>query len=184
MLKRDDYLTLIEEIRNTDKKSLDEYIEKVLEPLRSENRNFIEILYKDIHYLLNDLQKEDDLVIENGDLVIEDGDLKLTGYESRLRSLSIWLHIEICNKFIETHPLTFTEELENFEENYLNKSDYTPEFKSKLDALRRSIKKEKKLNSGEKETFWQKLWDLDNIELKPNVAGVGVNLNNFFNKFR
>jgi hypothetical protein len=45
MLKRNDYLNLIEEIRNTDKKSLDEFIEKVLEPLRIENDNFIEILY-------------------------------------------------------------------------------------------------------------------------------------------
>ena len=50
MLKRTDYLDLIEEIRNTEKKSIDEYIDKVLEPLRSENEFFIETLYKDIRY--------------------------------------------------------------------------------------------------------------------------------------
>jgi hypothetical protein len=97
MLKRDDYINLIEEIRNTDKKSLDEFIEKVLEPLRKENENFIEVLYKDIHYLIKDIDKEgeNDLAIENGDFVIEGGDLKLTGYQSRLHNLSIWLHIEV-----------------------------------------------------------------------------------------
>jgi hypothetical protein len=84
MLKRDDYLNLIEEIRNTEKKSLDEYIEKVLEPLRLENLYFSETLYKDIHYLLKGIDKEgeNDLVIENSDFVEDDGDLKLTGYQS------------------------------------------------------------------------------------------------------
>ena len=75
MLKRDDYLAIIEEIRNTDKKSIDEYIHKVLEPLRRENENFVEILYKDIHYLIKNIDKagENDLAIENGGLVLEDG---------------------------------------------------------------------------------------------------------------
>lgn len=34
MLKPDDYLNLIEEIRNTDIKSLDKFIDKVINPLR------------------------------------------------------------------------------------------------------------------------------------------------------
>lgn len=98
MLKRDDYIEIIEDIRNTEKKSLDEYINKVLEPLRSDNDLFIETLYKDICYLLNGIDKvgENDLAIENGALVIEDGGLKLTGYQSRLHNLCHWLHMEIC----------------------------------------------------------------------------------------
>lgn len=46
---------------------------------------FIETLYKNIHYLLKDIDKpgENDLAIENGSMVIEDGDLKLTGYHSQ-----------------------------------------------------------------------------------------------------
>ena len=97
MLKRDDYIEIIEDIRNTEKKSLDEYINKVLEPLRSDN-DLIETLYKDICYLLNGIDKvgENDLAIENGALVIEDGGLKLTGYQSRLHNLCHWLHMEIC----------------------------------------------------------------------------------------
>jgi hypothetical protein len=186
MLKRYDFLYLIEEIRNTDKKSLDEFIEKVLEPLRVENENFIEVLYKDIHYLIRDIDKEgeNDLAIENGDFVIEEGGLKLTGYQSRLNNLSIWLHIEVCKKLIEKNPLSFLERMEDFENNFLNKPNYTPEYKAKLDIIKRSLKKERKLNLGEKENFWNKIFDFDNLELKPNFAGIGINGNNLINKFR
>lgn len=186
MLKRDDYINLIEEIRNTDKKSLDDFIVKVLEPLRSENENFIEILYKDIHYLLKDIDKEgeNDLAIENGDFVIEDGDLKLTGYQSRLHYLSIWLHMEVCKKLTEVNPMRFVEKMEDFEKNYLEKPNYTPEYKAKLDKIIKSLKQERKLNLGEKENFWSKIFDLDNLELKPNIAGIGINGNNLIDKFR
>jgi len=186
MLKRDDYINLIEEIRNTDKKSLDEFIEKVLEPLRKENENFIEVLYKDIHYLIKDIDKEgeNDLAIENGDFVIEGGDLKLTGYQSRLHNLSIWLHIEVCKKIAEGNPLVFVQKMEDFENNFLNKPNYTPEYKAKLDKIKRSLKKERKLNLGEKENFWNKIFDIDNLELKPNFAGIGINGNNLIDKFR
>ncbi|MCK9617013.1 MAG: hypothetical protein M0R21_04175 [Lentimicrobiaceae bacterium] len=186
MIKRDDYINLIEEIRNTDKKSLDEFIEKVIEPLRNENKNFIEVLYKDIHYLIKDIDKEgeNNLVIENGGLVIEDGGLKLTGYQSRLHNLAIWLHMEICKKLIEESPFTFVEKMENFERNFLNKPNYTPEYKAKLDKIKRSLKKERKLNLGEKENFGNKIFDIDNLELKPNIAGIGINGNNIINKFR
>jgi len=186
MLKRDDYINLIEEIRNTDKKSLDEFIEKVLEPLIKENENFIEVLYKDIHYLIKDIVKVggNDLAIENGDFVIEDGDLKLTGYQSRLHNLSIWLHIEVCKKIAEENPLIFVQKMEDFENNFLNKPNYTPEYKAKLDKIKRSLKKERKLNLGEKENFWNKIFDIDNLELKPNFAGIGINGNNLIDKFR
>ena len=186
MLKRDDYIKIIEEIRNTDKKSIDEFIEKELEPLRVDNKNFIEIMYKDIHYLIKDIDKksDNDLVIEKGDIVIEDGDFKLTGYQSRLHSLSNWLHMEVCKKFIENNPTTFVDSIENFEKNFLDKPNYTPEYKSKLDAIKKSLKKERKLNSGEKENFWTKILDFDNLELKPNIAGFGINFNELINKFR
>jgi len=186
MLKPDDYLNLIEEIRNTDVRSLDEYIEKVIYPLKLENENLVEILYKDIHYLLKGINKDDenDLAIENGDFVIKNGSLKLTGYQSRLHNLSVWLHMEICKKFMEANPFSFLNNMETFERDYLNEPNYTPEYKAKLDSIKKSLKKERNLNLGEKESFWEKVWDLDNLELKPNVAGMGLNLNNFFNKFR
>ncbi len=186
MLKRTDYLKLIEEIRNTEKKSINEYIDKVLEPLRKENEYFIETLYKDIHYLIKDIDKrgENDLAFENGDLVIEDDDLKLTGYQSRLHNLSVWLHIEIVNGFIEDNPLKFIEKMEDFELNFLEKPNYTPEYKAALDKIKKSLVKERKQNLGEKEKFWDKLWDIDNLELKPNIAGIGLNLNELINKFK
>ncbi|ESU18995.1 hypothetical protein FCR2A7T_24070 [Flavobacterium cauense R2A-7] len=186
MLKRNDYLKLIEEIRNTEKKSIDEYIEKELEPLRQENENFIEILYKDIFYLISDIDKkgENDLVIENGSLVIEDGEIKLTGYQSRLHNLSIWLHLEIVKKFMDENPLTFLDKMKNFEENFLKKPNYTPEYKLQLEKIKKSLKKERIQNLGEKESFWNKILDVDNLELKPNIAGIGINFNEIYNKFK
>ncbi|MBE5034626.1 hypothetical protein [Gallalistipes aquisgranensis] len=186
MLKRDDYIGIIEDIRNTEKKSLDEYIYKVLEPLRSDNDLFIETLYKDICYLLNGIDKagENDLAIENSDLVIEDGDLKLTGYQSRLHCLSIWLHSEICSKFIEEDPLSFCKKMEDFEKSFLEKSDYTPEYKAKLEKIKKSLKRERQQNLGQDTNFWNKILDTDNLELKPNICGVGLNLNNLINKFK
>lgn len=186
MLKPIDYLNLIEEIRNTDIKSLDEYIDKVISPLRLDNENFLEKLYKDVHYLLKDIDKkgENDLALENGALVLEDGHLKLTGYQSRLHSLAMWLHLEICKKLMGDIPLTFISKIENFEKNYLNKPNYTPEYKSKLDKIKKSLKQERRLNLGEKESFWEKVLDSDNLELKPNISGIGLNLNNLINKFK
>ncbi|MFP7657617.1 hypothetical protein [Chryseobacterium proteolyticum] len=186
MLKPEDYLNIIEEIRNTDIKSLDEYVEKVINPLRLENENFIEKLYKDINYLLKGIDKKGDheLVIKNGDLAVENGDLKLTGYQSRLHSLSMWLHTEICKKLIGNNPFNFMKKMEDFEKNYLNKPNYTPEYKAKLDKIRKSLKKERQLNLGKQESFWEKILDVDNLELKPNVAGIGINLNNLIDKFR
>ncbi|KOY87152.1 hypothetical protein AD998_14245 [bacterium 336/3] len=165
---------------------MDEFIDKVLEPLRKENDNFIEILYKDIHYLIKDIDKVSDnnLAIENEDLAIEDGDLELTGYQSRLHNLSIWLHLEICKKIIETNPLNFIQDIENFEVNFLNKLNYTPEYKFKLDKIKKSLKKERNMNLREKGNFWNKIFDIDNLELKPNIMGLGINLNEIINKLR
>ncbi|MGX7666316.1 hypothetical protein [Flavobacterium pedocola] len=186
MLKRNDYIKLIEEIRNTEKKSIDEYIEKVLVPLRKRNDYFIETLYKDIFYLINDIDKKDenDLEIENGSLVIEDGDIKLTGYQSRLHNLSMWLHFEMVKKFAEDNPLTFIDKMKNFEENFLKKPNYTPEYKSQLNKIKRSLRKERTQNLGEKENFWDKIFEMDNLELKPNIAGIGINFNEIYNKFK
>jgi len=71
-------------------------------------------------------------------LVIEDGDIKLTGYQSRLHNLLVWLHLEMVKKFAKEEPLRFIEKMENFEENFLNKPNYTPEYKSALDRIKRS----------------------------------------------
>jgi len=186
MINRDEYLKLIEEIRNTEKKSLDEYIEQVIEPLRESNNYFLETLYKDIHYLTKDIDKQDenDLAIVNGDLVIENADLKLTGYQSRLHNLSIWLHIEIAKQFIEKNPFSFNEKIEDFEKNFLNKPNYTPEFKAKLDKIKRSLIKEKSQNLNEKESLWNKIFDLDVIELKPNISGIGINFSELIKRLK
>lgn len=186
MLKRNDYLIIIEEIRNTEQKSLDDFIEKVLEPLRAENTNLIETLYKDIHYLIKDIGKpgEGDLFIENGDLIIENNDLKLTGYQTRLHSLSLWLHYEIIKKFMNENPDHIEDKLKNFEINFLDKPNYTPEYREKLNKIKKSLREERKLNLNDKENFWDKVFDWDNLELKPNIGGIGINLNKIINKFK
>jgi len=188
MLKRDDYVNIIEDIRNTEKISIDEYIEKHLIPLQADNQFFIETLYKDIVYVLNGLDKagDNDLVIENGDLAIEDGDFKLSGYQTRLHDILVWLHMEIVQRFASEikYPNELSDKIENFEKNVLNKTNYTPEYKSKLDKIHQSLKKERSQNHEKKSSWIKKIIDPDNLELKPNIAGIGINLNEIINKFR
>ena len=188
MLKREDYLQIIEELRNIEKVSLDEYIDKVLMPLKNANEFFIEILYKDINYILTDLDKEgdNDIMIENGDFVIEDNDIKLTGYQTRLHDISIWLHMEIVAKAIINldYPNQFIERMEKFEESYFNRKTYTPEYKAKLEKIIQSLKKERRQNTNEKTSWFRKILDTDNLELKPNIAGIGLNFNEIINKFK
>jgi hypothetical protein len=142
MLKRKDYLDIIEEIRNTELLALDEFIEKTLEPLRVENKYFDEILYKDIAYLLNGFGRpgDGDLVIEDGDWVSDGNDLKLTGYQTRLHQVLVWLHTNITTKLLNEGDIhAFTKKMESFETDHLGRSEYTPEYKSLLDKLKSSL---------------------------------------------
>jgi len=145
MLKREDYANIIEDIRNAEKISLDEYIDKHLIPLRADNQFFIETLYKDIHYVLKGLDKEgdNDLVIENGDFVVEDGDFKLTGYQTRLHDILNWLHMEVVTRILTEikHPNELSEKIQDFERNFLLKTSYTPEYRATLDKINKSLKK-------------------------------------------
>lgn len=186
MIKRTDYIEIIEEIRNTESKTLDEFILKILEPLREEDPFFIETLYKDVHYLIKGINKdgEGDLAIENGDLVIEDGSLKLTGYQSRLHSIAIWLHIEMIAKFADGSPDKLIEKLQNFETHFLEKPNYTPEYKAKLDQIKRSLKRERQQNLNEKESWLAKVLNPDFFEIKPNINGLGINVNEIINRVR
>lgn len=74
--------------------------------------------------------------------------------------------------------------MEDFKKSFLEKFDYTPEYKAKLDKIKRSLKQERRQNLGLDNNFWNKILDMDNLELKPIFFGLGVNLNNFINKFR
>ena len=60
MIPRDYYIELIEDIRNIEKISIDTFIKERLEPLMLEDNHFIETLYKDIYYLIKDIDKKDD----------------------------------------------------------------------------------------------------------------------------
>lgn len=188
MMKRDDYIEIIEDIRNTEKFSFDEYIDKVLIPLSADNNFFIETLYKDIFYLIDGLDGpgDNDLVIENGDFVVEDGDFKMTGYQTRLHDVLTWLHMEMVKKFSAEikFPNDLIKKIQDFEENTLRKTNYTPEYKSKLDKVKQSLKKERGQNHDKKSSWLKKTFDPDNFELKPNIAGLGLNLNEIINKFR
>ncbi|WP_341836852.1 toll/interleukin-1 receptor domain-containing protein [Chitinophaga pollutisoli] len=149
MLKRREYIDIIEEIRNTELLALDEFIEKVLEPLRAENKYFDEILYKDITYLLDGFGQpgDNDLVIEDGDWVIDRNDLKLTGYQTRLHNIQVWLHTNIVTKLLENGDVqVFLKGMESFETDHLCRSEYTPEYKAMLDKLKSSLQVERHQN--------------------------------------
>lgn len=185
---RNTNLTIIRDIRNSEKISLDNFIDRVLIPLNNENPTFCEALYKDIVYILDGIDEkgDNDLMIENGDFVIEDGDFKLSGYQTRLHDIIIWLHMEVLKKFeLQTKdPNDFMTKLENFNHRFLTNFNFTPEYKKELDKIKDSIRKERKLNFSNYKPGLSKYLDPDILELKPNIIGLGINLNEIINKLR
>lgn len=185
---RNTNLTIIGELRNSEKITLDSYIDKVLIPLGEQNPIFCETLYKDIIYVLSGVDKEgdNDLMIENGDLVIENGDLKLTGYQTSLHDIMVWLHMEGIKKIESESKLhnDFMERLEIFNNDILTNSYYTPEYRVELDKIKSSLKKERKYNYENHKSGFKKYFDIDILELKPNFCGLGINLNEIINRIR
>ncbi len=185
---RNTNLDVIRDVRNLEKIALDDYIDKVIIPLRDQNSTFCETLYKDIVYILKGIDKpgDNDLLIEHGDFVVEDGDFKLTGYQTRLHNPVIWLHMEIIKK-IEARserPDKIIEEIENFNDKFLTNFNFTTEYKTELDKIKESIKKERRHNYEPVDTTLSKFLDADILELKPNIMGLGINLNELINRLR
>ena len=148
ILNRNTYLDIIQEIRNLEKVSLDTYIKERLMPLRNKYPQFIETLYKDINYVLDGIDEDgdNDLMIKNGSLVVENGGIKLTGYQTRLHDISHWLHTQICEEIMSGDPMVFISKMEDFEKFFLFKPTYTPEYKAKLELIKKSIKQERDCN--------------------------------------
>lgn len=195
MLKRDDYIEIIEEIRNTEKIAISEYIEKTLIPLKTSNQFFIETLYKDIFFILDGLAmpgdgdliiENGDFVVEDGDFVVEDGDYKLSGYQTRLDDVLIWLHMNLLQKSFTDFesPEKLNERIKGFENRFLNSSTYTPEYRNKLIRIRQSIKTERSNNTKGIKYKINRLFDPDILELKPNIGGIGINFNEIINRLR
>jgi hypothetical protein len=187
---RNTNIQIIEQIRNLESISIDGFIENILIPLKEKNPAFCEVLYKDIVYVLDEIDQEDDddLVIENGDFAIENGDLKLTGYQTRLHDIVIWLHMEYLDKIIkETRNHDFTligNAIEKKEKEFLLNFRFTPEYKAQLDKIRASLKKERRTNYENPKKGLSKFLDPDILELKPNIMGIGFNLNQIINLLR
>ena len=187
---RNTNIQIIEQIRNLESISIDGFIENILIPLKEKNPAFCEVLYKDIVYVLDEIDQEDDndLVIENGDFAIENGDLKLTGYQTRLHDIVIWLHMEYLNKIIkETRNHDFMligDAIENKEKEFLLNFSFTSEYKAQLDKISASLKKERKTNYENHKKGLSKFLDPDILELKPNIMGIGFNLNELINRLR
>ena len=181
---------IIEQIRNLESISVDGYIENILIPLKEKNPAFCEVLYKDIVYVLDGLDQEgdNDLVFENGDLAIENGDFKLTGYQTRLHDIVIWLHMDYLDKILnEAKNPDFTQigdAIEKKEKEFLLNFNFTPEYKVQLDKIRASLKKERKANYENPKKGLSKFLDPDILELKPNIMGIGFNLNELINRLR
>ncbi len=187
VLNRNTYLDILEEIRNTERISIDEYIDQRLIPLQKEHPAFVKILYKDISYVLDGIDKDsdNDLEVKDGDFVIEDGDFKLTGYQTRLHDILIWLHMEVSKEMVEkfTDPEVYLRRMEEFENGDLKRMTYKPEYRAKLEDIRNSIKAERSHNyMGVKEKETNKVWYGDFLELKPNFFGLGINFNAIINR--
>jgi len=147
---RNTNLKIIEQVRNLPVKSLDDYIKKILIPLNEQNPNFNNALYKDILYVLEGFDKEDegDLVIENGSLVIEDGGIKLSGYRISLHALCVWLHTEHIESYINKNINVdaILKNLKSSKQELYRRENYTPTYKTQLDRIKDDLIKERMNN--------------------------------------
>lgn len=181
VLTRENYFEIINEIRELERISLGQYLDDKLLKVQSKNPDFVKILYKDIYKVLDGVDKsgDNDLLIENGDFIIEYGDIKLTGHPTNLHFALTWLHLKLVEKFLEEDPLTIQQKLYRFENDFLLIDYDTPEYSKKLKALNKQLKSER--NNKDKSGWTWK--DLNNIiDLKPNIAGIGININGIFSK--
>ena len=160
-------------------------------------------MYKDIFYVLKGVDEpgDNDLVIEDGDFTFEDGDFKVSGYQTNLHRMEIWLHMQMAEKAsaYDSERLKTLKKFDNFEwlkllkdyeKNVLtNDNTYTIEYRKKLDAINRSIKKERLENyekSKQTKRFFSRIFDVDNWnwKLKVPFVGIEINLNGVINNFR
>ena len=143
-LIREEYYQMILEIIELERISVGHYLEHKYGEFKELNPHFAEILYKDIHTVLEGVLKEGDgdLVISDGDLAIGYNDFKLTGPINNLHIAEIGLHQFVFEKTIE--GMNFSNEIfnpmERFECEYLAVDNNTPEYNKKLKELNGRIK--------------------------------------------
>lgn len=168
-------IKLIEEIRNTDYSSLDNYIDNRLKPLQEVNREFYKSLYIDISYLLNDYLKKNhsDIVTNEGDIVIKDGDILIDTniVDNNLFNTLLWLHIELFKNVIKN-----SQNIDNIELDFVREYSFTNEYKSELDKIKN------KLDNSNNKLNLKKFANSDIFELKPNLFGIGININEIIKK--
>lgn len=144
-LIRNDYYTMMIEIIELERISVGDYLEYQFQQYIQSNPNFIEILYKDISFVLEGIYKVEDLSfeIQDGDFVIEYGDIKLTGSPNNLIYATIWLHEKIVEKFSDQDYAKMMDKKERFENDFLKINYNTIEYNTKIDELRQKLIKDK-----------------------------------------
>ncbi|HNP66284.1 MAG TPA: hypothetical protein PKH16_00130 [Aequorivita sp.] len=147
---RNTNLLIIEQVRNLPNESLTEFIYKVICPLNAKNSNFLKALYKDILYVLDGFEKEDegDIIFdENGELVIEDNDFKISGYQTSLQALCNWLHLEQIKGFeFQSDKVNLMDSFERANKKLAQKENYTPQYKFSLNKIKSDLIKERNEN--------------------------------------
>lgn len=181
VLTRDDYWNMILEIHEIERISLGSYLEDQFQKALFKNPDFVKILYKDIFKVIDDVnaQGDNDLLIQNGDFVVEYGDYKQTGHPTNLHFALTWLHLKLIEELNPQNPDDLEYKLRRFEDDFLKINYDTPVQQKRTSELNRQLRVERKSKD---KSGWK--WSDFNeyLELKPNIAGVGINLNAIFSK--
>ncbi len=147
VLKRSDYLNLINDIIDTPYNSIEDFLQSMEDEYLPNNQALYDNLYKDINYILAKYDKpgDGDLLIQNGDFVIERGDIKLTGKQTTLHPASRWCWMKITARIAETKfhpsieakypsPFMFMQKMDTYIKE-LDIDDYSPDYKKELDKI-------------------------------------------------
>lgn len=152
VLTRDDYYNMLLEIWDLGRISVGDYLEDKYQKHIGKNPHFVELLYRDMHRVMDGVLREEDgdLSIEDGDIVMENGDFKTTGHTNNFFDAMTWLDMTLKQRWLENlnwklpDPIeSYLKQIEDFEKHFLDGGQDSPTVQRKLKELNEQLKAER-----------------------------------------
>jgi len=152
VLTRADYLQMLQEIWDLSRITVSNYLDDRYEKYIAKNPHFVELLYLDVHKVMDGVLREEDgdLAIEDGDFAVEHGDLELTGRTNNFYDAMTWLHMKVVEKTVDTLDITvdnpfdaFEKRMAAFEAQFLSSTGDSPNVKRQIKEMNEALKAER-----------------------------------------
>ena len=152
VLTRADYMQMLHEIWDLGRVSVCDYLDDRYEKHIAKNPHFAELLYGDVHKVMDGVLREEDgdLAVEDGDFAVENGGLKLTGHTNNFYDALTWLHMKVVEKIMDTPDVridrpfeAFEKKMDAFEAQFLDSTGDSLNVQRKLKEMNEALKAER-----------------------------------------